>query len=103
MATIGTFTKTENGYTGSVKTLNLNAKAQIVAVEKDNERSPDYRVYSGTIEIGAGWTKTARESNRDYVSLKLDDPSLPAPIFGSLVQAEDSETYNLIWSRRPGE
>ncbi|MDI7774735.1 DUF736 domain-containing protein [Asticcacaulis sp. EMRT-3] len=65
--------------------------------------SAQYTTPWGTIEIGAGWIKTARESNRDYVSLKLDDPSLPAPIFGSLVQAEDSETYHLIWSRRPGE
>ena len=37
MATIGTFTAADNGYTGSVKTLTLNVKAKFTATEKENE------------------------------------------------------------------
>ncbi len=42
MATIGTFTASDNGYTGSIKTLTLNIKARFVASEKDNDKAPDY-------------------------------------------------------------
>ncbi len=31
--------------------------------------------------------KTARETQREYLSVKLDDPSFPAPIYASLVEA----------------
>ncbi len=98
MATIGTFTKTADGYTGAVKTLTLNVKTTIRPVATDNEKAPDLRFYAGRVEFGAGWTKTSRE-DREYVSCKLDDPSLPAPIYASLVAAEDGESFSLIWSR----
>jgi len=96
MATIGSFTASDNGYTGSVKTLTLNFRAKFVPTEKDNDKAPDYRIIAGAIECGAAWKKTSRE-NRDYLSVKLDDPSFPAPIYASLVDADDG--YALIWSR----
>jgi hypothetical protein len=37
---------------------------------------------------------------REYLSVKLDDPSFPAPIFASLVTVEGGDGYALIWSRR---
>ncbi|WP_156386562.1 DUF736 family protein, partial [Rhizobium sp. Leaf391] len=33
MATIGTFTSTENGFSGSIHTLALNVKARIARIE----------------------------------------------------------------------
>ncbi|RWL93200.1 MAG: DUF736 domain-containing protein [Mesorhizobium sp.] len=105
MATIGSFTKNENGsgFNGSVKTLTLNVKAKFVPAEGESERGPDYRIFAGaTIEFGAAWKKTSN-AGRDYVSVKLDDPSFPAPIYASLVEAEDGESFNLIWSRRSGD
>jgi uncharacterized protein (DUF736 family) len=36
-------------------------------------------------------------------SVKLDDPSFPAPIYASLVEAEGGEGHSLIWSRRNGD
>ena len=99
MATIGTFTKSEDGsLSGSIKTLTLNVKtAQFRAVEKENDKAPDYRIFAGSTEFGAAWKKTSRE-NSDYLSVKLDNPSFPAPIFANLVDAD--EGYSLIWSRR---
>jgi Protein of unknown function (DUF736) len=64
MATIGTFTAADNGYTGSVKTLTLNVKAKFVATEKENDKAPDYRIFAGATEFGAAWKKTARERKR---------------------------------------
>ncbi|MCQ8279975.1 DUF736 domain-containing protein [Acetobacteraceae bacterium KSS8] len=102
MATIGSFTKTDNGFTGAVKTLTLNVKAKFVPAEGENERGPDYRIFAGTTEFGAAWKKTSN-AGRDYISVKLDDPSFPAPIYASLVEAEGGEGFNLIWSRRNGD
>lgn len=65
-------------------------------MDKDSESAPDYRIFSGDTEFGAAWKKTSRE-NRDYLSVKLDDPSFAAPIYASLVEADDG--YSLIWSR----
>jgi uncharacterized protein (DUF736 family) len=103
MATIGTFAKNgEDEFTGSVNTLTLNVKARISRAEKGNDKAPDYRIFSGTTEFGAAWKKTS-PNGREYLSVKLDDPSLPAPIFASLVAIEDGESYSLIWSRRNGD
>lgn len=102
MANIGTFTKTENGFTGTIRTLALSVKANIVPDEhKASEAAPDYRVFSGTVELGAGWKRTAKNGEqREYVSVKLDDPSFPAAIYANLVQTEgDPSVYSLIWSR----
>ncbi|MET4292289.1 uncharacterized protein (DUF736 family) [Bradyrhizobium sp. LB8.2] len=38
MATIGTFTSTGNGFTGTVRTLALNAKAKLVRVENPSDK-----------------------------------------------------------------
>jgi len=103
MATIGTFTASDNGYAGSVKTLTLNVKAKLVATEKENDKAPDYRIIAGAIECGAAWKKTARDSDREYLSVKLDDPSFPAPIYASLVKGEGDDSFTLIWSRRTAE
>ena len=103
MAIIGTFTASDNGYTGSVKTLTLNVKAKFVATEKDNDKAPDYRIFAGSTEFGAAWKKTARETEREYLSVKLDDPSFPATIYASLVKGEGDDSFILIWSRRNGD
>jgi uncharacterized protein (DUF736 family) len=102
MATIGTFTPSDNGYSGSIKTLTLNIKAKFVASEKDNDKAPDYRIFAGSTEFGAAWKKTTRDSDREYLSVKLDDPSFPAPLYASLVKVEDDDSFTLIWSRRGG-
>ena len=58
MAQIGSFTRGENGvYTGEIRTLTLKVKATIRPVEREHEKSPDYRVSAGAVEFGAGWTK----------------------------------------------
>lgn len=101
MATIGTFTKTGESFTGAVKTLSINAKTTIKPADKASDKAPDYRVFAGSVEFGAAWKKTSNEG-RDYLSVKLDDPSFPAPIYATLVEGED-DTLTMIWSRRNGD
>ena len=47
MATIGTFTRNGDGFTGAVRTLTLNVKAKLVTAGKDNDKGPDYRIFAG--------------------------------------------------------
>jgi uncharacterized protein (DUF736 family) len=99
MANIGTFTKTGNEYKGEIVTMSVQQKnVRIVPETSDNESAPSHRVFVGRAEIGAAWTKRSNEG-RDYLSVKLDDPSFTAPIFANLFDDEDGKTYNLIWSR----
>lgn len=98
MATIGTFTSEKNGFNGSIRTLALNVKARIARVENPSEKGPQFRVYAGPVELGAAWQKTSGEG-RDYLSLKLDDPSFPAPIYATLTEVEGEDDLQLIWSR----
>ena len=98
MATIGTFTSEKNGFTGSIRTLALNVKARISRVENPSDKGPQFRVYAGSVELGAAWQKTS-EQGRDYLSVKLDDPSFPSAIYASLVEVEGEEGLQLIWSR----
>lgn len=99
MATIGTFTQAANGsFTGTIKTLTLNANATLRPIKKESEKGPDYSFAVGPVECGAGWKKISRE-NRDYISLKLDDPTFPAPVYATLSEIEIAGNYALIWSR----
>jgi uncharacterized protein (DUF736 family) len=52
----------------------------------------------GGAEIGAAWSKRSNEG-RDYISVKLDDPSFTAPIYANLFAGEEGDGYSLIWSR----
>ena len=90
--------RTDGSYSGSIKTLTLNVKAKFVPAEGESERGPDYRIFAGATEFGAAWKKTSQQ-NRDYLSVKLDDPSFTAPIFANLFDDEDGKSFNLIWSR----
>jgi uncharacterized protein (DUF736 family) len=98
MAQIGTFTRAEDGsYTGTIKTLSLNIKARFLPAEPSgNEKAPNLRVTAGKVEIGAAWQRTSKD-NTVYHSVKLDDPSFPAPIYANLVAVD--EGYALVWSR----
>ncbi|MCI5075367.1 DUF736 domain-containing protein [Oricola sp.] len=99
MANIGTFTTTKSGFTGQIKTLALNVKARFERIENPGENGPHFRIYSNSVELGAAWQKQAKQSERDYLSVKLDDPSFPAPIYATLVEVEGQEGLQLIWSR----
>src|SRR6266571_8240367 len=74
------------------------SKVRFVPAEpSQNERAPDLRVLAGNnVEIGAAWKRMSKE-NTVYHSVKLDDPSFPAPIYANLVAVDDG--YALVWSR----
>ncbi len=73
-------------------------QGQAVRVETPSDKGPHFRIFAGNVELGAAWQKTAKDTERDYLSVKLDDPSFPAPIYASL-EVEGQESLQLIWSR----
>src|SRR5579862_3923426 len=101
MANIGSFKKVGSSeFQGEIVTLSVQTKGVRIVPEsnRSNDNAPSHRVYVGRAEIGAAWSKRSNEG-RDYLSVKLDDPSFNAPIYANLFDEEDGDGYTLIWSR----
>ena len=100
MANIGTFEKTGDNFKGEIVMISLQTKKVRIVAETSaqSENAPTHRVFVGRAEIGAGWAKCSKEG-RNYLSLKLDDPSFSNAIYASLFADDDGKTHNLIWSR----
>jgi uncharacterized protein (DUF736 family) len=100
MANIGSFKKSGQEFQGQIVTLSVETNGVRIVPESNraNDNAPSHRVYVGRAEIGAAWSKRSNEG-RDYLSVKLDDPSFNAPIYANLFEDEDGETFTLIWSR----
>lgn len=112
MSTIGTVQKQPDGsFVGFITTLTVDATVRIVPVsDKPSDDLPDYRVFGRPngdgkrreCELGAGWIRTSKTTGAEYVSLKLDDPSLRGPIYANLGRASgehDDDVYAVIWTR----
>lgn len=98
MLTIGTFTKVGELYTGTITTLTLKLTVNIIPVERASENAPGYRVYCNSVECGAAWAKSL-EDGRGTVSVKLDDPVFPNPVYATLTYDDTYQMFLLIWSR----
>ena len=100
MANIGSFKKSGNEFQGVIVTMSVQTKGVRIVPEatRANDNAPSHRVYVGRAEIGAAWSKRSTEG-RDYLSVKLDDPSFAAPIYANLFGDEGGDGYTLIWSR----
>ena len=100
MANIGSFKKVGDEFQGEILTLSVQTKNVRIVAESSlsNDKAPSHRVFVGRAEIGAAWSKRSEEG-RDYLSLKLDDPSFNAPIYANLFEDEGGEGYTLLWSR----
>jgi uncharacterized protein (DUF736 family) len=102
MATIGSFVKNQDGtFTGQVITLTLSFPARLEPIPATEliPSGPNYRIYSGSAELGGGWVKTAGGTGEEYISLTMDDPSFPQPISAALFHQTDGGS-TLVWNRR---
>jgi uncharacterized protein (DUF736 family) len=100
MANIGSFKKAGAEYQGEIVTLSVQTKnvRMVPEANRSGDNAPSHRVFVGRAEIGAAWSKRSNEG-RDYLSVKLDDPSFNAPIYANLFGDEETDEYTLIWSR----
>lgn len=99
MATIGTFTKKDNTYTGTIRTLTMNVKAQFVPVKDKSNGGPDYRIFAGGAELGAAWTEESKNGETAYLAVKLDDPSFTKPMRAAFFENEAERSGTLVWNR----
>ena len=101
MAQIGTFTRTVDGYSGSIRTFTLDREVIVIvpALASETDNAPNYRVFANDIEIGAGWKRTSDKAG-EYVALLIDDPSFGQPIRANLFEVvRGGNAFQLIWSR----
>jgi uncharacterized protein (DUF736 family) len=77
MTTIGNFTRTNDRFIGSLKTLSLSIKAEFVALAP-SEKGPGYRIISGAIKLGAAWKKS-RKNGGSYLFVRLDAGHVATP------------------------
>lgn len=103
MSIIGTFTPTKDGgWTGTIRTLTIDVKARFVPNDnRKSDQAPEFRVFAGSSELGAAWReRTTGENPQDYLSVRLDDPSLAEPISAAMFEAVGGRTAQLVWNRR---
>ena len=106
MSVIGTFAPAKDGgWTGSIHTLTINTKVRLVPNDnRDNENAPVFRVFVGQSRIGDAWAaRSSGDSPKDYLRVRLDDPSLPEPISAALFQSDDGNEAQLVWNRPKAE
>lgn len=101
MAVIGTFSKSAEGYSGTIRTMTINVKAAFVANDKNgNDKAPDFKVVTGGQELGAAWrAKGKAEGAKPFLRVELDDPSFSAPIRAALFENGEEGKGALVWSR----
>ena len=104
MSQIGTFSKaTDGSYRGCIRTLLLRVDLEIRPIAQPKPASclaPSHLVYAGELEVGAAWSRTS-EDGQPYLSVKLDDPTLLAPIHLTLGRGAADGELIAIWVR-PG-
>jgi uncharacterized protein (DUF736 family) len=96
---IGSFTKTEHGFTGKLETLAIKGATVTLQPNDDKEKEshPDYIVLHGQNEIGVAWNRN--DDRGFYVSIAFEEPSL-APGFYTLAKAGVEKGYELRY-RKP--
>lgn len=98
MTTNGTFRANGTEFTGEIATLTIRATIRIAPVQRTTDAGPSHRIFAGQAEVSAAWSKRSREG-KAYLSLLIDDPSLLAPFYASLLADENGRSHNLVWSR----
>jgi uncharacterized protein (DUF736 family) len=103
---IGIFTPAnDGGWIGFIRTLTIDAKVRLVPNDNRNhDNAPDFRIFVGNCRVGEAWQATSQGENlKDFLKVRLDDPSLPKPLIAALFLSENGESARLVWDRRRGE
>jgi uncharacterized protein (DUF736 family) len=91
-------------YSGGIATLTLERSCVMFRpTEKGGDKEPDYRIVQereeGTVELGAAW-KRSSGSGREFLSVLLDDPALPASLNAALFLSDRDDRATLVWQRQ---
>jgi uncharacterized protein (DUF736 family) len=103
MSIIGTFTPTnDGGWSGTIRTLSINAKVKLVPNDnRGSDGAPVFHLIFGHARIGEAWeARSAGEHWKEYLRVKVDDPSFVAPLNAVLFPTDDGTPAKLVWSRQ---
>ena len=102
---IGKFTQATDGcFEGGIIGLGLKvASITFSPVPAKQGSGPDFVVLGNDedgrqYEIGAAWQRVSEKKGKPYLSVKLDGPTLAAPIYCALIEQQNGY-YGLIWNR----
>ncbi len=100
---LGYVTRSDNGNFEGVLSMGLNSRIKIVSNDaKDKETQPDFRIFSAQLgEIGGGWNRVGKTSNKPYVSLTLAHPMIgPRKVYANLGNASEGadDEFAILWN-----
>ncbi|MDA7787752.1 DUF736 domain-containing protein [Sphingomonadaceae bacterium] len=90
---------------GRITTLNFSAVIALREVQSSNERAPRFDMLAlsanskNWVKVGALWAYNSTGTGEEFLSGRIDDPSLATPLDVAMFRQEDG-TYNASW-RRP--
>jgi uncharacterized protein (DUF736 family) len=100
MAQIGAFTLKDGTWTGTLRTMTINVKAQLVPVkDKASDGAPDFRLFAGGAELGAAWRQDSKDGETPYLAVKLDDPTFAQPMRAAFFENTKDGTGVMVWNR----
>ena len=99
MAQIGAFTMKDGTWTGTIRTMTINVKAQLVPNKEKANGAPDFRLYAGGAELGAAWQQDSMDGETPFLAVKLDDPSFAQPMRAAFFENAKEGTGVLVWNR----
>jgi uncharacterized protein (DUF736 family) len=99
MAQIGAFTLKDGTWTGTIRTMTINVKAQLVPNKDKTKGAPDLRLYAGGAELGAAWREDSKDGETPFLAVKLDDPSFAQPMRAAFFENPKEGTGVLVWNR----
>ena len=94
---------------GDISTLSFSGRL-IIKEEftSDHPNAPSHKVLfhrpdASNIEIGAAWTqqiKSGERSGKKFLSVQIDDPSMPHPLSFGLFEEDENGNWVATWRRR---
>ena len=90
-----------NTYAGEITTLTLQrSNVELRPNDKAADKETDYRIVQerdgAFVEFGAAW-KRSSGSGREFLSITLDDPALPASLNAALFFLDRDDRATLVW------
>ncbi|MDD2794670.1 DUF736 domain-containing protein [Acidocella sp.] len=95
---VGTFRLVGEEFRGELRTLTMTAELAFVPVYgSKGSMAPSHVVVANGVEVGTAWP--AGPEAGVGLKVRIDDPTFPAPLVGTLSRLND-ESFVLVW-RRP--
>ena len=90
---------------GRITTMAFGAVVALREVNSSNERAPSHDIMGlsadgrNWVKVGAVWQYASNETGEEFLSGRIDDPSLEKPLDLAMFRQDDG-SYNVAW-RRP--